>query len=1561
MNHAVWLLLAFLLLGVLYVAIFSPSRKLYAWLEKRGHTRSFIAYLILGAILLIPLTAVFVTISDRLRESAMAGVLAHVEPIVESLSRGTTGPLETDNPGAALISMLAGEEVQRAPNIQYRPIDFRLPGAQRLSSEENLPFFVMERELRPGEILRFPSEAGSGVDHIAVAVAGPADAQAPQLDVTIVGTGTSRRLLVIDGGAPQSHGWGEGSERVIIYKVAVDPPASPVAIELRAKKNVKIAGLCQIERDTGTALSSEEPTRSGLPVRAPATGSGHGIPLVWGQKAVELQLPDAVECNRLWLVYTSTDARAVDYRSFGEDIIELRLEYEGGHAPEIITLKHGEDVHSGNLERSRHADDLASAVAFTWEREGVRWHADQRKFEFDGNRRIKKLQFRNVSGFGGYPVELLGVTTGIRRTEPASLSELPKSVLFDGQKLKLNDAIRKELINYQFAVADRRGVIRLSRGADASRLTGVTLDDTDLAEILAGHTVAPRCGAIAGIEGDIALLPIRDRDTVVGSLLLFSSEGDRAFRRGKFAFIPVFIFIFISPLLIIVFAESIARGESIRRKIAIALAMGAIVPAATLFVILPGSFEGARSDAAARRLDAELKVLRERLARDRETAPAAAAEFFKSFREHPRVAPNFLPPARADLESQLKRELSIARKAAFRDTPSFVRLELRMGAGVADWKIIEDSDAPININSVDFQGSDYYQIQGSLFLVSVDRWSRAETRARLILGSQVAIGSDAGERARVFDMSGTPVDRKPLPEGVDGTVVREMIDNSSRGNRAVVRAGEPTMILDVFRDRDSNPVFGFSILESGGRGELLILGVRVPLSALLGGILLFAALGTLAIARILTERLTRPIELLASAADQARAGNITIPMDVGGSDELGELAERFHMLSRELVRRIDHLSELHKGMWSFAGRLDRADVAREASRFAANVTHAASAIIIIPDPHGTGWRCYYSSGKDRPAPLGLLLQRIIVADSWMLLQNEGPELLQFVHAAGDLLGGSFASVWSGPIRLGLRNEGYLLLAFSQATTLAQRESARAAAGAIAIALENARAYGLAIEDSTTRALVPHFFEMRMNESLDRARALSKQICFIRWSIVDARGQGQASEVVTKMAARIRRLLERMDHSVFGRMGPFELVVAVEDPGAQRRERILRLFRNVSDAICARHSIRSAEISHAIFPDQGPSFTALLRLVRRESAPEPPPEALVALAGGIEFQSEAMREVLARASRLIQVDIPILIHGEPDAGKEFLARQMHNCGARPEAPLVICTIGQIPASLVEAELFGAQAGAFSGVDETRLGYFEQANGGTLVLSEIQECPLDVQSKILRVIQERSVRRLGSQQPVPLHIRIIATASRDLSEMTRAGAFRSDLYYRIAGALLNLPPLRERKDDIPVLCRFMLDQESPQVQKTIAPAAMERLMNHAWPGNLSELKSVLMRALVLAGERNELSPEDIEITRLSVPALPRAAASAREATRENMAGAVRGSRLSPTTERRAGDVWNERQTRLLAMLAKGDRITTTDYIRLMNVSSRTGLRDLVELVRKGRLRQEGRKRGTSFKML
>ena len=233
-------------------------------------------------------------------------------------------------------------------------------------------------------------------------------------------------------------------------------------------------------------------------------------------------------------------------------------------------------------------------------------------------------------------------------------------------------------------------------------------------------------------------------------------------------------------------------------------------------------------------------------------------------------------------------------------------------------------------------------------------------------------------------------------------------------------------------------------------------------------------------------------------------------------------------------------------------------------------------------------------------------------------------------------------------------------------------------------------------------------------------------------------------------------------------------------------------------------------------------------------------------GQIIGTSEALRRVLSQAEQVAPLDTTVSIFGETGTGKELLAHAIHKLSSRSHHTLVKLNCAALPGSLIESELFGHEKGAFTGADARRTGRFEIANGGTIFLDEVGELPLDLQAKLLRVLEEGEFERVGGSHTIKVDVRVIAATNRNLEEAVRSGLFRSDLYYRLNIFPITLPPLRERKEDIPILVTHLVKQLSQKLGKTIEAIPQEtmaKLRNYPWPGNVRELRNVIERAVII----------------------------------------------------------------------------------------------------------------------
>ena len=330
------------------------------------------------------------------------------------------------------------------------------------------------------------------------------------------------------------------------------------------------------------------------------------------------------------------------------------------------------------------------------------------------------------------------------------------------------------------------------------------------------------------------------------------------------------------------------------------------------------------------------------------------------------------------------------------------------------------------------------------------------------------------------------------------------------------------------------------------------------------------------------------------------------------------------------------------------------------------------------------------------------------------------------------------------------------------------------------------------------------------------------------------------------------------------------------------------------------------------------------------------------------QDPLMKRVLEVAEAVARSEATVLIQGESGTGKELIARFVHTSSPRSHQPFVAVNCAALPESLLESELFGHEKGAFTGAQNRKIGKFEMAHGGTILLDEISEMELGLQAKLLRVLQEREVDRVGGKDPISIDVRVLATTNRNLEDSVREGKFRADLYYRLNVIPITLPPLRERKSDIKLLTEFFMRQFLGENAPRLSDQVLEALLNHPWPGNIRELQNAVQRAAILsagAAPRQSdfllsMNPSDqLDMLREARPAaLPSAPASgpAQPARLADSIECIRES--SPSTEDgalviRSGTTVQDMEKALILETLRANNNNRTEAAKLLGISIRT----------------------------
>jgi DNA-binding NtrC family response regulator len=460
-----------------------------------------------------------------------------------------------------------------------------------------------------------------------------------------------------------------------------------------------------------------------------------------------------------------------------------------------------------------------------------------------------------------------------------------------------------------------------------------------------------------------------------------------------------------------------------------------------------------------------------------------------------------------------------------------------------------------------------------------------------------------------------------------------------------------------------------------------------------------------------------------------------------------------------------------------------------------------------------------------------------------------------------------------------------------------------------------------LNTTATRVLV-------VDDDASQREALGEMVASLGFEVVTAADGCEALELHAENPADLI-----LTDLIMPRMDGFELLRNLEEHGDRTPTIVLTGFGSIEKAISVVHDLK------AFWFLEKPVKPNILRaLLERASAQNRLMEETEVLSRQLSFHgvlgdlvgsSHAMRKVFSEIQQVAPTSASVLITGESGTGKELVARALHRLSPRSGGPFVPVNCAALTETLIESELFGHEKGSFTGALERHVGCFEQANNGTVFLDEVGDMPIGTQAKLLRVLEERKVRRLGGKNDLPVEVRVVAATNKVPEDAIRDKLLREDLYYRLNVFHIMLPPLRDRKDDIPALSEAILANLNKKHGCRISglhPGTIERFENYSWPGNIRELRNVLERAAIMAGE-GMILPKYLAMEPMAAPAEPRQ--STAEAVVESAAEIEQGESIRV----RPGATMEEIEDAYINLVLQRTNNNKTKAADILGISVRT----------------------------
>ncbi len=1225
--------------------------------------------------------------------------------------------------------------------------------------------------------------------------------------------------------------------------------------------------------------------------------------------------------------------------------------------------------------------------------------------------RLERMVFKNV---GPYPIHVWGLVLGLRKAlRPSEGGDSPLRTTPEGDKVCLKEEAAALVEGFHFALY-RDGILQPGCTLPDVNVEGARMPRRGRKALETQTVMVGKCRLTSARMDFEAFVPLKGKGWGGTVLSVIGEDPGLESYKRVLTVVGLLLAALAMPFLFVSFLQGLMGLRTLRAKLVGSLTLAAALPLLLFSLFLVKVLEEGHKERETDRLRGELRSVLDHFAKQKaslaEEAKVRFQAVLKSIREKYPPGKAWDPGKRAELAAFLQGELQKLRSAEW-GKEAFLRMDVGFlpGRGPLDSPLVV-YDRPESRRL----GESASPLSGVTFQL---RWGVPFLSART-----VPLEGGGGKGGASISLAlGIPLDGKILSRvaGRSSVVLYDMAGyplawaggagEETLGPEELVLEREPSRMEekrriaeDLLEGRNVPGVFlgggkagVFQVLKDGGGMPRAILGVLEPARepvlslALLGDVEVarfFGSVGAAILALVffvgwvVTDRVSRPLERLREGTARVSRGELEVRLPAGGNDEVAELSRAFNKMAQELQERIRDTESLNRALRDFTTRLDMAEVGLAAASFLEGRVGPAGALVVVLDREEEPLVVDTRGKKPwRIARTGRgFLEKV--------LELREPALLEETSGADPLVEKGRYLVF--PLVMGDRALGAILL--GRGGEGGNRQFLEGLAGQAAVALENARLFRLAIEDPLTGAYVATYFRERLAQEVDRARRSGRPLSLVRLSLdnleklAERRGPVAAARVVSAVA---RVLKAHMEPSyLLGWLGRSDYEILLPERDKEAARSLAHTLKSaleeepvdagIGDAVHLKVStgvVSCPEDAQSAEFLEDEAERLLVRSRKRAAAggdatlPAQKVAAPEVTVRGMEVavKSDRMQALLRTVEKIASTQLGVLLLGETGVGKEVFADLIHNLSDRADGPLIKVNCSAFPETLLESELFGHEKGAFTGAVSRKRGRFELADGGTLFLDEVGEMGPSLQVKLLRFLQDRKFERLGGSEPLQVDVRILAATNRDLEQAIREGTFREDLYYRLKVVTLVIPPLRERKEDIPVLVeifRRRFCRESGKHVAGFSAEAMDRLHRYSWPGNVRELQNVVTRAMYLA------SSEVVEAGDLLLPEGKESREGGKggrgRAQETQPRGADKGRVVSiprEKPERTLPSDLPERLRKLYQILAERGSLTTGEYVKITGLSRKTGQRDLARLVELGFARRRGEKKGRVYEFL